>query len=108
MLKASLMAENNPNAVEKLKYTEVYLGIPKMETTTIKIHSKTKAQLDTFREYMNESYDEVITKLVYIAKHLKLEPKLSKDTIEMIEKARARVKAGHYYTEEEARKALGL
>lgn len=102
------MAENNPSAVEKLKYTEVYLGIPKMETTTIKIHSKTKAQLDTFREYVNESYDEVIRKLVYIAKHLKLSPKLSKDTIKAIEQARKRMDAGEYYTEEEVKNHLGL
>ena len=33
-----------------------------METTT-KIHEDTKIELDTFREYKNESYDEVIKKL---------------------------------------------
>lgn len=102
------MAESNRNAEEKLKYTEVYLGIPKMETTTIKVHCKTKAQLDTFREYMNESYDEVIRKLVYIAKHLKMSPKLSKDTLKAIERARKRMDAGEYYTLEEVKQHLKL
>jgi len=32
--------------------------------TTIKIHEDTKQELDTFREYRNESYDEVIRKVV--------------------------------------------
>ena len=31
-----------------------------MDATTIKIHGDTKSQLDKFREYKNESYDEVI------------------------------------------------
>ena len=37
-----------------------------MDATTIKIHENTKSELDTFREHINESYDEVIRKVIYI------------------------------------------
>jgi predicted transcriptional regulator len=79
-----------------------------MDATTIKIHEDTKTELDQFREYRNESYDEVIRKVVYIAKTCKTEPKLSKETVESIEKARLRIKKGNFLTEEEAKKRLGL
>jgi len=77
-------------------------------STTIKIHEDTKSQLDQFREYKNESYDEVIRKVVYIAKKCKKEPRLSKEAIEQIEHARKRMAAGEYYTMEEVKKRLGL
>ena len=79
-----------------------------MDATTIKIHENTKAELDTFREYRNESYDEVISKVIYIAKTCKTEPELSQETIQAIEKARERIKKGKFLTEAEARKRLGL
>lgn len=79
-----------------------------MEATTIKIHEDTKSQLDHFREYRNESYDEVIKKVIYVAKTCKTQPELSRETIEAIEKARARIKKGNFMTEAEARKRLGL
>lgn len=79
-----------------------------MSATTIKIQTDTKSQIDQFREYKNESYDEVIKKLIFIVKNLKKEPDLSKETIEAIEAARKRIKKGHFITEEEARKRLGL
>lgn len=80
----------------------------KMATTTIKIRHDTKAQLDRFREYRNESYDEVIKKVVFIANVSKTEPRLSKETIKAIEKARERIKKGKFLSEEEAKKRLGL
>ncbi len=79
-----------------------------MVATTIKLSSNTKHELDLFREYKNESYDEVINKLVYIAKNVRDEPELSKETIEQIEMARERVKKGNFVSEEEAMKRLGL
>jgi len=79
-----------------------------MEATTIKIHEDTKIELDYFREYKNESYDEVLKKILFIAKTCKTEPKLSKETVEAIEKARARIKKGKFLTEAEAKKRLGL
>ena len=79
-----------------------------MNATTIKIHKETKAEIDQFREYKNESYDEVLRKLIYIVKKLKKEPELSQETIKAIESARLRIKKGHFVTEEEARRRLGL
>jgi predicted transcriptional regulator len=80
----------------------------KMDATTIKLHDATKSQLDQFREYQNESYDELIQKLVFIAKKCRTEPKLSQETVEAIEKARSRIKKGMYLSEPEARKRLGI
>jgi predicted transcriptional regulator len=79
-----------------------------MSATTIKIHKETKAEIDQFREYKNESYDEVLKKLIYIVKKIKKEPELSKETLIAIEAARERIKKGHFVTEEEARNRLGL
>ncbi len=79
-----------------------------MKATTIKVYEDTKNQLDTFKEYKNESYDEVIKKVIYIAKNVDTEPELSKEIIEAIKKARERIKKGHFLTEEEARKRLGF
>ena len=79
-----------------------------MDATTIKIHENTKHQLDSFREYKNESYDEVIKKIMFITKKVKTNPKLSKEIVIAIEKARKRIKEGKFVTEEEARKRLGF
>ena len=79
-----------------------------MNATTIKLQTTTKSQLDTFREYKNESYDEVINKLHYIAKQSKDNPELSQETVLAIDKARERIKKGHFVTEEEAIKRLGM
>ncbi|MDP6293322.1 MAG: hypothetical protein QF486_06915 [Candidatus Woesearchaeota archaeon] len=76
--------------------------------TTIKLQEDTKGELDQFREYKNESYDEVIKKVVFIAKNASKQPKLSKEAVQAIEKARERIKAGKFLTEEQARKRLGL
>src|SRR3989338_6329736 len=65
-------------------YTTVYYSI--MDATTINIHEDTKQELDRFREYRNESYDEVIKKVVYIAKTCKTQPHLSKESIDAIER----------------------
>lgn len=79
-----------------------------MSITTIKIHDDTKSQLDNLREYKNESYDEVIKKVIFIAKTSKKDPELSREAIEAIEKARERMKKGRFLTEAEAKKRLGL
>jgi predicted transcriptional regulator len=79
-----------------------------MEVTTIKLGLKTKSALDSFKQYKNESYDEVVNKLIYIVKTLDDEPPLSKQTKVDIEAARAEIRAGKFYTEEEMAKRLGL
>ncbi|MBR9700755.1 hypothetical protein GOV11_02725 [Candidatus Woesearchaeota archaeon] len=77
-------------------------------TTTIKLHIATKSALDGYKEAVGESYDEVIKKLIYIAKVARHDPKLSKETVIQIEKARTRLKKGQYLTEAQAKKKLGL
>jgi len=79
-----------------------------MNVSTIKLHTGTKGKLDKYREYKNESYDEVINKLVYIADNCKKSPKLSAETIDAIESARKRIRAGNFLSENEAKKRLGL
>ncbi len=79
-----------------------------MTATTIRIHGKTKGHLDRFREYRNESYDEVINKLIFIAEQAKTEPELSHDTVMAIEKARERLQKGKYVSHEELKERLGL
>ena len=79
----------------------------KMETT-IKLASETKTKLDEFRQYRNESYDELVRKLIIIARTCEKEPRLSQKTIREIKEARERIKKGEFYTEEEAKKILGL
>jgi hypothetical protein len=79
-----------------------------MDATTIKIYGNTKQQLDKFREHKNESYDEVIKKVIFIAENAKDEPELSRETITAIENARERIKRGKFLTEAEAKKRLGL
>ncbi|MFC1733945.1 hypothetical protein ACFL6I_26890 [candidate division KSB1 bacterium] len=76
--------------------------------TTIKIHEDTKMELNRFREYKNESYDEVIKKVIYVAKTCKTQPKLSKKTLKAIEEARKRMDKGQFYTAAEVKKRLGL
>lgn len=79
-----------------------------MNTTTIKIQNDTKSQIDRYREYKNESYDEVIKKLIFIVNNLKKEPELSKETIKAIELARERIKKGRFVSEKVAKQRLGL
>ena len=49
--------------------------------TTIKLNPATKVELDGFRQYKSESYDELVRKLLYLAKMCEKEPKLSQKTI---------------------------
>ena len=79
-----------------------------MQQTTIKLNPVTKSELDRFRQYGNESYDELVRKLVRIVLICKKQPKLSQKTIKEIEEARAQIKKGEFYTEEEAKKILGI
>ena len=84
------------------------MGIQLYMETTIRLNSNTKEELDTFRQYKNESYDELVRKLIIVAKTCEKEPKLSQKTIQEIKEAREKIKKGEFYTEEEAKKILGL
>ena len=76
--------------------------------TTIRLSQVTKDQLDTFKQYKSESYDELVRKLIYLAKMCEKEPKLSQKTILEIKEARERIKNGEFYTQEEVEKSFGL
>jgi len=76
--------------------------------TTIKLQDKTKSELDSFRQYKNESYDELVRKIIYLVKMCRKNPKLSQQTIKDIEEAREQIKKGEFYTEAEAKKILGI
>lgn len=76
--------------------------------TTIRLGLETKKNLDLFKQYKNESYDELIRKLIHIVKTCETEPKLSQKTIKEIKEARKRISDGEFYTEQEARKILGV
>ncbi|MBI4177343.1 MAG: hypothetical protein HY516_03155 [Candidatus Aenigmarchaeota archaeon] len=80
----------------------------RMEATTIKIHKNTKQELDRLKEYGNESYEEVIQKVIFIAKNVKKQPELSEEAVNAIEKARERIRKGNFLTEAEAKKKLGF
>ena len=79
-----------------------------MNATTIKINLDTKHQLDQFKEYKRESYDELIRKMLYIIKKAKTQPELSQEAVLAIENARKRIKAGNFITEGDAKKRLGF
>ena len=76
--------------------------------TTIKLNNETKTELDGFRQYKNESYNELVRKLIYLAKMCEKQPKLTQQTVLEIKNARENIKKGNFYTEEEAKKILGL
>jgi predicted transcriptional regulator len=76
--------------------------------TTIRLNFETKRNLDSFKQYKNESYDELIRKLIHIVKTCESEPKLSQKALKEIKDARERISNGEFYTEEEAKKILGL
>ena len=90
------------------KLYKIYICIRKYMETTIRLNQVTKEQLDAFKQYKSESYDELVRKLIYLAKMCEKEPKLSQKTILEIKQARERIKKGEFYTEDEAKKILGL
>ena len=90
------------------KVYKIYIFIQLYMETTIRVNPRTKEELDTFRQYKSESYDELVRKLIYLAKMCEKEPKLSQKTIIEIREARERIKKGEFYTEAEAKKILGL
>lgn len=79
-----------------------------VNVTTVKLYKDTKSMLNQFREYKNESYDEIVKKLVYIAGNVRENPRLSRETVEEIDAARERLKKGEFYTEEQVAEMLGL
>jgi len=79
-----------------------------MYSTTLKLQKDTKSELDKFREHKDESYDQVIKKMIYIAKKCREDPELGKEAVKAIEQARKRIMEGNFVSEKEARERLGL
>ena len=75
--------------------------------TTIRLEAETKAQLDLFREYKNESYDEIIRKLVFVAKLSGEDSVKAKETVDEINSVREKLKSSGRYSDDEVRKILG-
>lgn len=88
----------------------IYRGILRytMSATTIKIRPETKHELDRLREYKSESYDDVIKKVVCIARKSEKEPELSQELLESIRKARERIRHAGFIKDEDAKRRLGL
>ena len=76
--------------------------------TTIRLNQTTKQQLNEFKQYKSESYDELVRKLIHLAKICEKDPRLSQKSMLEIKQARENIKRGEFYTEEEAKKILGL
>jgi len=70
--------------------------------TTIQVSGQLLETLKNSKQYDKESYEEVIWNLVEDTKEL------NEETKREIEQARADVKAGKFYTHEQAKKKLGL
>ena len=94
--------------IDNQKVYKIYIGIQLYMETTIRLNERTKAELDQFKQYKSESYDELVRKLIYLAKMCEKEPKLSQKTIIEIKEARERIKKGKFYTQEEVEKRFGL
>jgi len=76
--------------------------------TTIRINGRIKKELDGFKQYKNESYNDLVQKLIYIAKMAEKKPEISQKTVKEVFEARERIKKGDFYTEVEAKKILGI
>jgi len=76
--------------------------------TTIRLNQATKTELDTFKQYKSESYDELVRKVIHIAKTCEKEPRISQKVILEIREARENIKKGNFYSEKEAKNILGL
>ena len=76
--------------------------------TTIRVSREMKAGLDGLRQFRSESYNDLIRKLLFIIRLCEDEPRLSQKTVREIREARERIGRGEFYTEEEAKKILGV
>lgn len=79
-----------------------------MSETTIKVKHNTKIELNRFKQYKNESYDELVRKLLYLVKTFEKDPKLGQQVILDIKDSRDKFKNEMFYSEEEYKKILGL
>lgn len=74
-------------------------------TTTICLEPKVKEMLNGLKTHKEESYNSVIERIVNMA--YDSEP-LTNSEIKGIEESLKDIKAGRYYSEDEAKKMLGI
>ena len=59
-----------------------------MAITTIKLHKETKERIDKLKDSHNESYDDVLKKILYILNNTRENPEKGKRILEQIETRR--------------------
>ncbi len=74
-------------------------------TTTICIDPNIKSRLDDLKMYKNESYNSVVERLIKMAYD---EEPLTNEEIRGIEESLKDIKAGRVYSEDEAKRMLGI
>jgi predicted transcriptional regulator len=74
-------------------------------TTTICIDPDIKRKLDDLKAYKNESYNSVVERLIKMAYD---EEPLTDEDIKGIEESLEDIKAGRVYSEEEAKRMMGI
>jgi len=80
-----------------------------MDSTTIQVSTKVKRNLDGFKEHERETYDNVIERLVEIAKEEEeAELELSEETLKGIKEAKEDIRKGRVYSTNQLKKELGL
>lgn len=85
-------------------YTFVYNSIH-MSTKTVRLESKVKNKLESFKNYEKESYSDVIGRLVNIAEE---DDSLTKEEIRQIEKSLEDIKKGTVLPLKQAEKKWGI
>ena len=74
-------------------------------TTTICIDPNIKSKLDDLKSYKNESYNSVVERLIKMAYD---EEPLTDEEIKGIEESLEDIKAGRVYSEDEAKRMMGI
>jgi predicted CopG family antitoxin len=75
------------------------------ETTTLRVETKLKDELDRFKNFSRESYSDIIRRLVNIAKD---PDSLEENEIQQIQKSIEDIKNGRILSLKEAEKKWGI
>ena len=70
---------------------DVISGVIKMAITTVKLQKETKERLDKLRENRNESYDDILRKILYVLNATREDPFKAKKILERIGELRDRM-----------------
>lgn len=75
-----------------------------MKITTLKLQEETKGRLNKLRENKNESYDDIIRKILYVLNVTREEPFKAKRVLERISELRERMLDADKQEKEERRR----